>query len=70
MKFGFERLARELSLELNKIKVKLLNSTSVTTEGKKQFIASLRPIQLKIEDILSFGERVGNTEHNIEVSDD
>jgi hypothetical protein len=51
------------------VKVKILNSNA-TTDGKKLFIASLRPIQLKIEDILAFKDRIDNVEHNIEVSDE
>jgi hypothetical protein len=47
----------------------MLNS-SVAMEGKKLFVASLRPLQLKIEEILTFKDRVESDEHNIDVSDE
>jgi hypothetical protein len=39
-------------------------------DDKKLFVVNLRPIQLKIEDILAFKDRVENIECNIKVSDE
>lgn len=56
-------------MELNKIKIRLLNSATIPIEVKKQIVASLRPIQLKIEDILLFSSRADQIEDNVGLSD-
>lgn len=48
----------------------MMAMASVTADAKKQIVINLRPLQLKIEDIVNFSETTDSIEHNIEVSDD
>lgn len=52
---------REVAIEFNKIKLDRMKSLEGSSELRKEFLRSVRPMQGKLDELLHFGQGVLNS---------